>query len=130
MNLISLGFFKIFSVIDSACQTSISNHSFLGIPPWYRYLDARESNQCTPELTGINDIWLIGLALIEILTRIAVFAAIGFLVYGGLKYSASRGNVEKVNDAKSTVIDALTGLVISIVATAVVSFVAGSFSQS
>ena len=122
-------FFKIFSSIDSGCQTIISNHSFLGIPPWYRYLDAHEGNQCTPELSNINDIWLIGLALIEILTRIAVFAAIGFLIYGGLKYSASRGNTDKVNSAKSTVIDALTGLVISVVATAVVSFTAGRFSQ-
>lgn len=109
---------------DVACMKS-----FLGIPPWFKYLEAHTANQCSPEISGINDLWLIGLALIEILTRVAVLVAIAFVVYGGLKYSASRGNADKVNNAKSTLIDALTGLIIAIVATAVVSFAGGRFSQ-
>ncbi len=99
---------------------------FLGMPPWYEYLDVQVANQCAPQLHSISDIWLIGLALIEILTRVAVYAAIGFVVYAGIKYSASRGNADKVNNAKSTLIDALTGLIIAIVATAAVSFVGKS----
>lgn len=120
----SLIFLNIFSMADQAC---INN--FLGIPPWYKYLEVHTSNQCAPQLNGINDIWLIGLAGIEILTRAAVYVALVFVVYGGIKYSASRGNTDKVNSAKNTLVDALTGLMIAIVATAVVSFVAGRFSQ-
>lgn len=104
--------------------------TFFGIPPWYKYLKVQENNQCAPEIEHINQIWLIGIALLEIMMRVAVFAAIAFVVYGGIKYSASRGNAEKVENAKSTLIDALTGLVIAIVATAVVSFIGRQFSQS
>lgn len=119
-------FLNIFSNADPGCV----NNNFLGLPPWYKYLEAHVSNQCAPQVSGINDFWLIGLAVIEILTRVAVYAAIIFVVYGGIKYSASRGNTDKVNSAKNTLTDALTGLIIAIVAAAVVSFIAGRFGQS
>ncbi|MBI5357896.1 hypothetical protein HZB74_03560 [Candidatus Saccharibacteria bacterium] len=106
--------------------------TFLGIPPWYKYLPTSDDavNQCVPVLKGLNDIWLIGLAFIEILARVAIYVAIGFTIYAGIKYSASRGNTDKVNSAKYTLLDALTGLVIAIVAAAVVSFVAERISQA
>ena len=122
MNLL---FLSIFSNADPGCV-----NTFLGIPPWYKYLEAHTSNQCAPQISGINDIWLIGMAVIEILTRVAALVAIIFIVYAGIKYSASRGNTDKVTSAKNTLIDALTGLIISIVATAVVSYVAGRFGQA
>lgn len=115
--------FSLFAA-DPACVKS-----FLGVPPWYKYLEAHKNNNCAPEIHQINDFWLIGLAGIEILTRIAVFVAIGFIIYGGIKYSMSRGNTDRVNSAKSTLIDALTGLVIAVIATASVSFIAGRFAQ-
>lgn len=106
--------------------------TFLGIPSWHYYLPSNDNtaNQCVPVLKGLNDLWLIGLAFIEILSRIAVFVAIGFIVYAGIKYSASRGNADKVNSAKYTLLDAVTGLVIAVVAAAVVSFIAGRISQA
>ncbi|HYF96562.1 MAG TPA: hypothetical protein VD947_00825 [Patescibacteria group bacterium] len=122
INLTNL--FNIFAKAEDGCM-----QTFFGIPPWFKYLEVREANQCAPQLTNINDIWLIGLALIEIMTRVAVIITIAFVIYGGIKYSASRGNADKVENAKSTLIDALTGMVIAIVATAVISYVAGVFTQ-
>lgn len=116
-------FLSIFAASNACTKT------FFGIPPWYKYLKAQTSNQCTPVVNHINDIWLIGLALIEILTRVAILASIAFVVYAGIKYSASRGNADKVNSAKNTLVDALTGLIIAIVATAIVSFLGRTFSQ-
>lgn len=102
---------------------------FLGFPTWYKYLKQREfRGTCSPHLEGINDVWLIGLAVIEILLRIAMIAAIAFVIYGGIKYAASRGNSDKVESAKKTLTDAITGLVIAIIATAVVGFIARSIS--
>ena len=114
-------------IFAASCKTS-----FFGIPAWYKYLPTNDNaiNQCVPVLKGLNDLWLIGLAFVEILTRVAVFVAIGFIIYAGIKYSASRGNTDKVNSAKYTLLDALTGLVIAIVATAVVSFLAERISQA
>jgi hypothetical protein len=100
--------------------------SFLAFPTWYKYLPG--SATCEPRLTQINDIWLILLAIIEILLRVAILAAITFVLIGGFKFITSRANPDKTTAAKNTTIDALIGLVIAIVATAVVSFVAGRFS--
>lgn len=100
--------------------------SFFGLPHWYKYLEGASS--CEPRLNGINDIWLIVLAIIEILLRIAMLAAIAYVLIGGFKFVTSGASPEKTSAAKNTVIDALIGLVIAIVATAVVSFIAGRFS--
>lgn len=120
----SFNFLNIFAASDPQCIKD-----FFGIPPWYKYLNVELSNQCAPRIEHINQVWLIGIAVLEALTRVAVLAAIAFVLYGGIKYSASRGNADKVENAKSTIIDALTGLVIAIVATAVVAFVGRQFSQ-
>lgn len=104
--------------------------NFLGFPTWYKYLEQREfRGTCSPHLEGINDVWLIGLAVIEILLRIAMIAAIAFVVYGGIKYAASRGNSDKVESAQRTLTDAVIGLIIAIVATAVVGFLARFISR-
>ena len=83
---------------------------------------------CAPRLSGLNDVWLILLAVIEILLRIAIYAAILFVIYGGIKYINARGNSDKLASSKNTVQDALIGIVIAVAATAVVTFVAGRFS--
>ncbi len=108
---------------------SCSGGSFLGLPTWYKYLEGEGSKEnCSPKLTGLDDIWLIVLAIIEILLRIAIIVAIVYVVLGGIKMITSRANPDKIQQARNTVQDALIGLVIAIVATAVVSFIAGSIS--
>lgn len=109
--------------VDTGCIKE-----FLMLPHWYKYLEVRESSSCAPQINQLNDFWLIGLALIEILTRIAVFVAIAYIIYAGVKYSESRGNVDKAAAAKNTLIDAIAGLIIAMVATAIVSFLGGQFS--
>lgn len=104
--------------------------SFLGFPTWFKYLETNPSNNCAPILSGINDIWLIGLAAIEILLRVVIIIAIIFVMYSGIQYSNSGANTDKMRIAKNTLIDALAGLIIAMVATAAVSFVAGRFVQS
>lgn len=106
--------------------------SLLGMPTWYKYLKTDppgSPNYCAPVLSGINDFWLIGLAAIEILLRIAALVAIFFIIYAGVKYSSSRANPDKVNSAKYTLQDALVGLVIAIASIAVVSFIGGRLTQ-
>lgn len=108
--------------------------SFFGFPTWHKYLDGTKTtvdgvDVCTPKFSGVGDVWSIGLAVLEILLRIAILAAIAYVMMGGLKYITARGNPDKLDNAKTSIIDAITGLVIAIVATAVVSFIAGRFTQ-
>lgn len=99
--------------------------SFFGFPTWYKYLPGGKT--CNPALEHITDIWLIALAVVEILLRVAILAAIVYVLIGGFKYITSAANPEKTTVAKNTVLDALIGLVIAVSATAVVSFIGRQF---
>ncbi len=108
------------------CTLDESN-GFFGFPTWYKYLEGqREVGGCAPSLDHISDLWLILLAVIEMLLRVAVLAAIAYLIFGGFKYISSRGNSDKITQAKTAVIDALIGLFIAIAAVAVVNFIGKS----
>jgi ABC-type Fe3+ transport system permease subunit len=96
---------------------------FLGFPTWYEYL----KGTCdSPTITSINDVWLIVAAIIEILLRIAGMAAVAFVMYGGFQYLTSQAEPDAVNKARQTIINALVGLAIAILAATLVNFVAGS----
>ncbi len=108
--------------------------SFLGLPKWYKYLGSTtytdaisNTPQCQPRIDGINDIWKIVAAVLELLTRLASLIAIGMIVYGGTTYILSQGNPDKTKQSLKTVINAAVGLAITIAATALVSFIAGRF---
>ena len=70
-----------------------------------------------------SDIPGVGLALIDNLLRIFCPVAIAFILKGSFEYVASRGNAEKTASAQSTIITALTGLAIALVAVGLVSFI-------
>ncbi|TAK89083.1 hypothetical protein EPO04_03210 [Patescibacteria group bacterium] len=48
------------------------------------------------------------------------------LIYGGFRYVTSAGNSKNVEDAKSTILYAIIGIVVAILAYAVVNFVVGA----
>lgn len=113
----------IFAAVPPVCQQG----SFFGFPHWYQYL--RLNSDCSPSLANINDIWLIVAAVIEILLRVAALAAVAFVIYGGVSYVMSQGEPEKITRARTTVVDALIGLTISVIAATIVAFVAGGFTK-
>lgn len=124
---------NLLSIFGVACTPG---GSFFGFPTWYKYLDGQTAsssaivdprinvNTCSPVITGLSDVWLVGAAVLEILLRIAAMLAIGLIVYGGIRYIVSQGEPDKLASARSTIINALIGLVVAIAASAVVSFVA------
>jgi hypothetical protein len=99
--------------------------SFLGFPTWYKYI--HDPNNCSViQINGINDVWLIVAAIIEILLRIAGLFAVAFVMYGGFQYLTSQAEPDKTSKAKSTIINALIGLAIAVLASVIINFVAGS----
>jgi hypothetical protein len=116
---------KSFDLFAQACT-----HSFFGLPAWYKYLEPQaDVSRCTPVLNELTDIWLVGLAIVELLIRAALYIGIAYVIYAGIKYSESRGNVDKATAAKNTLIDAITGVIIAMIAVAIISFVGGRFTQ-
>lgn len=116
---------RFLTTFGAACQPG---QSFFGFPTWYKYLDGQTTDgSCIARLSQLTDIWLIVLAVVEMLLRIAAIAAVIYVLYGGVKFITARGNPEKITTARTTVQDALIGLVIAITAIAIVNFVGGRF---
>lgn len=103
--------------------------SKFGIPTWYKYLPGRQVQQeC--RLMGNFDIekldrfLAIGLALVEILLFVAGIIAVAYIIYGGFRYVLSQGEPENTKIAKDSILNAVIGLIIAIMATVIVRFIA------
>lgn len=124
-------FAAIFNLYFAACS---AGSSFFGFPTWYEYLPENTNvpagTKCTPaiDLSDPAQVASIVLALIEIMLRISALVAVGFIIYGGFRYILSQGNSDSATAARKTIINAVVGLVIAMVATFVVSFVARTLS--
>lgn len=101
------------------------DNSFLGFPNWYRGL-ARDSD-CGVQLSGLTDIWLVVANLVEMALRLAGILAVVFILVGGFMFLTSRGEPEQTKHARDILTNAIIGLIISILATTIVSFVASRF---
>lgn len=106
----------------AACQAP----QFFGLKPWYAYLNT--NNDCTIREFNVlggpagSDFVLIALVLIDDLLLIGSYVAIAFIIYGGILYVTSQGDPAQTGKAQNTILDALIGLVICIVAIAFVRF--------
>lgn len=110
------------------------NHPILTFPSWYKGL------QCTagtrpdgtsyqqPEITKLNDVWVVALNVVECLIGAAAYVALGFIIWGGFKYIKSRGEPGQLVEAKMTIIYAVAGLAVALASTAIVVFVQGIFT--
>lgn len=100
---------------------------FLGLPKWWAYLPTTtdpNTHQCIPQLTSISDVWLIVAAVIELLLRVAGIFAVLMVIYGGITYMTSQGSPEDTAKGRNTIIYSLVGLIISVSAALIVSFIA------
>src|SRR4051812_1544207 len=97
--------------------------SFFGLKPWYAYLpgcSVNDFNKLILPEDGQSGFLLIGLAIFDDLLRIAALVAIGFIIYGGILYVTSQGSPDQTGKAQNTIINALIGLVVAILAAAIV----------
>lgn len=127
-------FFQFFRFFADGCN---ANANFFGIPTWYKYLvTSGRMKTVTDPHSGIvscdldgglkwaeGDLVLIFLGILDICLRIAALVAVGFVIYGGISYITSEGSPDQTKNAQTTIINALIGLIIAILATAIVSFV-------
>jgi len=136
------------------CNTKANGkNGFFGLKPWYYYMDKELGEpfgskgskapadpcgvrcfnifeQANPNACGQkkSDLPGIGLVIIDNLLRVGGLVAVAFVIIGSFQYVASRGNSERTSSAQSTIISALTGLAITLVAVALVSFLGNRLS--
>lgn len=115
---------------QAACDT---NTTFFGLVPWYKYLtleyDASTGNCRVTSfdkgkvLGKSSPVMLIALAILEDLIRVSALVAVGFIIYGGFQYLTSQGSPDDTKRAQQTIINALIGLVVALMAVGIVSFI-------
>ncbi len=112
---------------------SCSGGSLLGLPSWYKYLECEDvAGRPTPKMEAdrfLPNLLLIGMAVIELLLRVSGILAIGYTIWGGIKYITSQGSPEGTKSARETITQALVGLVIILLATSLVATVARIVSK-
>ena len=119
----SLKAYQFFAAAASSCTPS---GSFFGLPHWYEYLPTNPdplTGKCLPEAHSINDFWAIGLAAVDILLRIGGLVAVVYVIYGGFLYMTSQGEPDRTSAAKNTILNALIGVVIILIAIVAVNFI-------
>ena len=82
--------------------------------------EAARATGMPAELIGDNGVF--GRITNVILLIVGIVSVI-MLIYGGLRYILSGGDSKKVTDAKNTILYAIIGLIISLLAYAIVNFV-------
>jgi hypothetical protein len=65
-------------------------------------------------------------SIINVILFITGVLSVAMLIYGGIRYTTSAGEAARVTGAKNTVMYAIIGLIISILAYAIVNFVIGN----
>lgn len=129
-----------FQTARAADPDSVANNckkSFLGLPHWYEYLEldpeCRVNGPTKPgsdNLDMTKVITRVSLAIIDILMRIGGMVAFGFIVYSGFRFVMSQGNPDQEKAARETAINALIGMVITIFAIAIVTFIGNKLASS
>lgn len=105
----------------------------LTIPPWYRGLTRNDCSIMSPsEMPGDEKtklsrfIWTIVLNVIEIMLHIVGYISVGFIIYGGFKFITGTGTPDTVVKARTTILNAVIGLILSIASIGIVNVIAGA----
>jgi len=103
--------------------------SFFFFPHWWEFVNTSTtdaSGKCVPTPVFPNDIPAVGLAIVDILLRVAGLIAIISIIVAGVAYITASGNPEKAASARKRVYNSLIGLAVVFVAAGVVAFIGNS----
>jgi hypothetical protein len=109
-----------------AATCTQKDDNFLGFPTWYKYLQLESDCSITVDFEG--DPAVLGkilLAVFEIMLRVGGIAAVIFVLYGSIQYLISQGEPENLKNARTTIMNALIGLIITMFATGIVNLIGG-----
>lgn len=126
------------SFVAAIREGSCTDKTLFGLPTWYKYLDIKEAKSATGDVIGCDVqadftkasgeldgsiLMKIALGIVDILLRLAALIAVGFVLFGGFKLLSSQGESKGLTESRQTIINALVGLVITLVATGIVTFI-------
>lgn len=103
------------------CQQSVGG--FLDFPTWYKYIIQNPGPPCELKPDLLANMPLVLLAVFEIILRVGGLLAVVMVLYGGIQFILSQGEPDKTKGARTTIMNAIIGMVISISAVAIVNLI-------
>ena len=98
------------------------SQNLLGFPAWFNGLecggDATAGYTVAP--ASVNDTWIIVMNVVQWLILAGGYVALYFIIWSGFKFIIAQGDPTKVKEARETIANAVIGLIIVLVAVAVV----------
>ena len=119
------------SSASAACNTRM-----LTFPAWYNNLTTGSGSDCRVKSPAdfdakdtakglITYVSIIALNVLEILLQLVVYICAGFIIYAGFLYIIAQGEASAIASAKKTILNALIGMVVALIAVFAVGFIAG-----
>lgn len=99
--------------------------NFLGFRSWDACLQ-KDANG-VPQFKALEDVWKVAIIIVETIIKLAGYLAVGFFIWGAIKYLKSQGEPGEVTQARQIINNAIMGLIICLISVAIVQFVAGVF---
>lgn len=121
----------------SGGNASCAKGNILTAPAWHRGLTG--GPDCSISLDNVNSnpdfggkigpfIFILGLNIVEIMMHLVAYVSVAYIIVGGFKFMTSAGSADGSVKARKTIINAIIGLVISLVAIGAISFIVGGLT--
>lgn len=124
---------KIIAALSLITLSAVSLNVFVANPTYAVDCNDSSISQAVRDAAGCNNSSTLPGVIINILNAIifvgGIVAAV-FIVVGGFNYMTSAGDASKVAKAKNTIIYALIGLVVCVLAFAIVNWAIGTLNKA
>ena len=122
------------SLVAEAKDCNQSSYVF-GLPTWYRGLTTGANCEMKKisekgeagSVTIQTFIWQVVGNIFDMIFRLAGVIAVGFIVWAGFQYMLALGNSGQLANAKTTLINAIIGLIITLLASGIINLAMGIF---
>lgn len=125
MSATMFSFFSNTAYAQAPQQPVSCDSRFLTIPAWYRGVTDADCNVSVEASGGdlTTFIWKIVFNIVEAMLHVVAYIAAGFVIVGGFKYLTSAGSADANAKGRKTILNAIIGLVISIMSIGIVNLV-------
>lgn len=132
---VAVGSFSGVAFAEKAIPGQKCYYSILGLRPWYQDLEV--DGNCSviaPKMDSTSDeekkkiasfVWTIIANVIYDLMLVVGVVAVGFIIFSGYLFMTSGGDVAKVAKSKNTLIGAVIGLIVAVLATVIINTIMG-----
>jgi len=132
-SMILFGMASMNALIAAPVAAKCGDERFLTFPAWYRGIVKPNGESCDITAPDGKDgvsklIWTVALNVVEIIIQLVAYISVGYILWGGYTYIRTISNSSNIARGREMIQNAVIGLIISLLAVILVSFVVGRIS--